>query len=374
MIEPRGLSLEEAREAMGVGFVSIGGTTNEPPTLLIADMLRETLCMLARPPDDGEAWQPVYVTRLTNSVRRRLVSLWPQTEGLDQKNADTDVAPDQDEAWLDLTRTVLRYLEDIGDVIDCGNGYWLPAPIRFVKLPVGRVIVLAGFSTRVLCRVLGGNVRNEGFARALYGAIPPPEDNRWQDLVDWRGAIPELRNWTQATIATARKNLKQSAQGFVDFEIYVPRVRHAKLQYYRWVNPGTLSEVPHYLVLCRSVHGLPRNYWLGELRVTKGSVVLIAEAAVPSEQVRRLQYGLDLEAGTPTEARMIIEKQRYILFLQNPLPPAERRLLLALAQASEGFVHLPYECSLSEEALPEVLAMLMALGINVTESDPAGVS
>jgi len=71
---------------------------------------------------------------------------------------------------------------------------------------------------------------------------------------------------------------------------------------------------------------------------------------------------------------MIIDKQRYILFLQNPLPPAERRLLLALAQASEGFVHLPYECSLSEEALPEVLAMLMALGINVTESDPAGVS
>jgi hypothetical protein len=291
-----------------------------------------------------------------------------------EENGDADVASAQDEAWHDVTRKVLGCLEDIGDAIDCGDGYWLPSPIRFVRLPGGRVIVLSGFSTRVLCKIISADIRAEGFARGLSGISPPLEDERWQDLAAWRGVVPELGQWTRATMAQAWKNLRQSAPDFADFEAYSPRTKHGTIQFYRWVRADTLGLIPRDLVLCRSSHGLPRNYWLGKLQIARGRTVLIAETQVPAVEVRRLQYGLDLEARLPTRAKVVREKHRATLFLPNPLPPEERRVLLALVASPEGFVRPPFECSLSGEWLPEVLAMLKALGIQVVESDLVGAS
>ena len=363
MIQPKRINYEEATAALGAEFNLDSETTYEPSDQLIAELLRATLCALTFPLEGSLIWRPVYVTRLVNAVFRRLELFWHPEEDFNIDKHGDDEAEQDERTGI---RRMLEYLEEIRDVIDCGDGFRLPSPIRFVKLPVGQVLILGGFSTPDLRKAVTQAIQYDGFARCLVGPDPVIEDERWQSLENWRGPIPDLREWTRATLEIARRNLMQSALDFTDFEIYSVETERSKLHYYRWVRPDEMSHSPSNLVLCRSIRGLPREYWFGRLRTTKSCIVLDRQSPVQTNLVTRLQFGLDLEAGLPTRAVVSREEHCASVFLPNRLPPEERRTLRALTATSVDLNRPRIECVISVQSLPEVIAMLHALGIHIS--------
>lgn len=332
-----------------------------PSDELLTEALRATLIGLTRPRDSSSIWEPVHVARLTNPVRRRLSPMWPDDSATGPDSAAISTKADESQS-LDSIQRLLQCLEEVGDFINLGHGYWLPAPLRLVELPTKHVLVFGALDTRALSRALHLPISRVGLARAV------PEASRWattlpeEEFAMWRGEVPELRSWTERLRYSASKSLQSSAQGFTDFDVYAAETQADAAQYFRWIRVDALRVVPVHPVLCRS-SARPRSYWFGQIREVRAQRVLAGESPVPSENVRPLMYRLDLLAGRATCATVEESRAGSELTLRSWLPPAERRLLLALA-TPYGSERLPCGARLPT-SFPQILAALEALDVRV---------
>jgi len=346
--------------------IKIGSSLDHFIDQVIAEYLRQTLYLLSQ---GGRA---VYVTQLMNTVQRHLAPLWPELyefrerrSSLIEQQAEGDLHPDR-------VRRVLEVLSDLRDCVDLGEGYWLPAPLRFVFLPASeRVLVVGGLATSELRRMLGSEVSLVGFAR-IVSEVALPDDirrdpSRWQAYEAWCGDAPlDLREWTKSYMTQASRQLRHSASGFVEFEVYAPWLRRRQPQYFRWIGfTDFVSEVknpPRTLLLCRSIPQRmrgPRTYWLGVV----DSHGLKREVPVPSTHVRRLSYGLDLCYGAPT--RVFWQGDR-VLVIRNRLPPEEQRILIAIGRdVSETPGRLPLHLEIGPEWRDFINDRLSRLGIEI---------
>lgn len=290
--------------------------------LVIADYLRKNLRTMSVAGEDRE---PVYITKLTNTVIKQLSPLLPYTE-------IWGIPPYTIEQLKDIMGKTLNILKDIKDVIDIGNGFLAPGPIRFIDIPnCENSLVVGCITTYNLNLLFKTTVRVSGFARfvdkisLLNADIQYPI--QWQQFDDWTGYIPpDLNNWTREIIKYANENLLQSAANYENFEVYCPWFNN-KLQYFKWLSyqdfKKTIDSSPKELLLFRSKSSLgPRSYWFGRF----SSATLEAEAEVSQHNVRRILYGLDLFYNNETEASWTGN----IITFKNNLPEEELRLLYAV--------------------------------------------
>lgn len=336
-----------------------------PPDPLLADYIRAALsgqCGLGR-----ARVEPVYVTRLTNLVGDQLSVLWPRL-------SDRTHGVEEGESEADPIRRVLDTMEDLRDCEHVGNGYWLPAPVRLVKLSGQNALVVGARPTSELEAELGGPIARRGVARTVACADLMEEwtrdSRRWQSLDAWKGFAPsDLSRWLDSERQRARESLVPSSSEVGEFEVYWPGgARPAQPQWFRWMPADQLPEVPDRLVLCRIRAGYfgQRRYWWGDFTGDRRGPRLKREAEVEPLKVRRLQYALDADCGNPTSVRIQADSETLSLALRSAVPPEERRLFVAIASdESDSPGRYPIRLRASKAHADVIKETLRALSVEI---------
>jgi len=329
------------------------GLSGATPTSnqIIAEYLRHALHTLSH---SSTTVQPVFVTKLINQVKRQLS---PLGQGFQKTDSD------------DPIRHVLDQLEQVGDVAELGNGYWLPAPLRLVRLLNGQILLIGGIDTKSLQTRFGKNIQPIGFIRRLQSKDTThfvQEGIHWQGFENWVGeAEADICTWTRNLLDEACKRLKPSSSDLTDFEVYMPRLCKNNLQYYRWIPAQKLAFAPKDIVLCRFKQTFV-TYYLGMLTGEK-PVRLHRETRLEQDiEIRKLLYGLDALYQCPTNAKFeqLNEKQGKLIF-RSWLPATQRRLLLALGHEVRSRLPLIYEFSINFKG--EIFKHVQNLGISIIE-------
>jgi len=124
----RHVALQRIHRNLGISMTLEPSEESSDP--IIAEYLRSGLYALAVPPGIDARPEPVYVTRLTNLVRLQLSPIWPELDlRRDVRPSDLEKEREGD-IHPDPVRRVLDGLNDLRDVCELGQGYWLPCPVR----------------------------------------------------------------------------------------------------------------------------------------------------------------------------------------------------------------------------------------------------
>ncbi len=322
--------------------------------LVIADYLRKNLHSISV---SGEEFEPIYITKITNTTRRQISPLLKCTNQLG--------IPEYSNEQLDtIIRRILNILRDLRDVVELGMGYWAPAPIRFIDITnTPNALVIGSLPTYNLNTLFSPIIKVAGFAR-FVDKLSLIEANHqhpilWQQFDNWIGDIPsDLISWTRQIMKSANEQMHQSAANYENIEVYCPWAKN-KLQYYRWLvyeDFKTINIPTTDLILFRS-KSVPRTFWFGKF----SSTALEAEACVPNYIVRRLLYGLDLLYNNEVEAAWTGNT----ITFNNWLPPEELRLLTAVGmECSTEIGRLPLKYYIQPEWKSIVVDKLQCLGVN----------
>lgn len=274
----------------------------------------------------------VFTTRLVNIAAPLLR---PQARGVEttklaHNKVDNYEHADQEPEVIALD--TLDELEKLGDLSRLHGGFWVPAPIRFVKLEsVNKWILLGGRPTRELPMVLRQAVEYSGVAR-LVKPLPGAMDLPFQSQEAWcRVPNGHIEEWTTDTLN--KSDLTAFDDPEAEFEFYAPgveKIRNSRssLQYYRWTGSDGLPN-GKYLIRSRS-RFVGIRYRIGE--VNKGELVATGSLDLEDGDVRRLQYGLDALADCPVAVESCQTHENWQFLLKNELPMSETRLLRALGK------------------------------------------
>lgn len=328
-----------ASQALDKVSHSLGLNSKAMPSLLktqiMADYLRHTLLTLSH---SAITVQPVFVTTLLNQVQRQLMPLWPEIFK-------------QTEAEKNPLRHILEQLEQIKDVANLGRGYWLPTPLRLVRLPSSQILLIGGMDTKTLQSRFGNRVYvYTGLARQIETTDEAmclvKAGIEWQCFEDWLGEDTDidLRTWTTHLLEKAKKHLKSSGSEITEFDIYAPNLCKTHLQNFRWVSTKRLSATFNKeIVLCR----LKNGYYLGQLK-GENPVCLASEIRLnqldQNVELCKLLYGLDLLYDRPThvEFEHCNDNEDKLIF-RNWLPTSQQRLLRAVGHEVHGKLPLVYQ-------------------------------
>jgi len=342
---------------------SLGLNSKAMPSLLktqiIADYLRHTLLTLSH---TASTVQPVFVTTLLNQVQRSLMPLWPQIFG--QREEDKNPI-----------RQVLDQLEQIREVANLGKGYWLPTPLRLVRLPSSQILLIGGMDTKTLRSHFGNRVyASTGLARRIKTTDEAmclvKEGIEWQRFEDWLGedTDADLQTWTTGLLEKAKKGLKPSGSEITEFDVYLPKLRDKKdWQNRRWVPAQQLTSIPEEIVLCRRRLKQTFTYYFGLLK-GKNPVRLFSENKLDSKIERcKLLYGLDMRynCSSRVEFEHYNDNEDKLIF-RNWLPASQRRLLLAVGY--EVHEKLPLVYQFSKIYREDIFEHIQKLGIQIEYS------
>lgn len=362
---------------LGVSRAELG---SGPSPELLAEATREIVFRYAL---RGETASPVHGHSITNQLRRELSPIWT---GLSKtahndwgrpEERELDREPDDHDRRYSELRRSLTNLEVVGDVQHVGAAYWLPAPIRLLRL---------ADETDAMVLLIGGaplqQLRLDGYAgadvcggvRAVRLSVLPEavrrDDSVWQDIDDWlRSPTEPIELWGKRLLRYAGANLVQSHAEIGPFEIYDPEGHRGEPQYFRWTEARAYRARSEHLCLCRTVSQSagPRRYWIGNLANGESGARSVRECPLIGEDIRRLQYALDALANTPTRGSVTYRTDSVDLAVPNYLPQSESRLLTALAEdCSEQPGRLPLVYRVKSAMSATVLNRIAALGVQWT--------
>lgn len=274
------------------------------------ELLRATVWGLAPPPSN------VHISRI-------LAAALPPWRLLSGRVAS-------DEALRGELRAALSVLEDVGDLIDVGGGYWTSSTTRFVRIPAGAGFLLVG-GVPSGCLELGGAVEYHGPHRHVRDVPGTLAALPLEELASWARLPPReisLQQWKNELLETLAR--QQYAPASTEaFEFYIPSsVKVGTPQFKRWfVAAGNVTG----LVLARRsrLYGA-REHRLVEMR--SGRIASVAD--LTGADVRRLMYALDQSAENPVRAKEWRTSNTLEWLFTSELPRAEQRVLAALGSLS----------------------------------------
>jgi hypothetical protein len=370
-ISARLIDTAKARQVVANEFAIKGIPAETALQTAIAEYCRNNLCLLSRTQTarNGSGvipTSPIHILTFLGLCRRQLKSLVPKSGSVD---AESD-----EERIEDIFRLVLNWLCLLREVIDLGNGYYLPAPLRFVDVGEGNALVIAGLPSADIVAHCSVPLAPAGICRTVLTEELPAkfrtDSNSWQSLEGWSGqAATNLQEWTNKTVEHAQKGMTAAASTEITFEVYCPDKRPKEAQHFRWMSAESLTKTDKGVKLCRTaVKSGPRRYFLGNLDGSR-NLPLVSETAISQDDFRRLQYGFDLKAGAP-ETGLLSATTSTIsqLQLRSPLPKAEERLIRALALQDDPLPHrLPMNFRFMPRWRGQITKALEGLSVRVRE-------
>lgn len=269
--------------------------------------------------------KPVYIMRLINTSSRQLQAVWPELR-IEREYFTTLVKNRDDKLVSRLVRWSLELLQTLGECVNISNGYWLPTPIRLVRLPKQTApLVVGGIGTNQLKKIFP-KVQTRGLGRFFNVSVQESTVLSVQSFLDWVGWLPEnLVEWTQKYLNRVTKEGSESSSDFQNFSAYL--ILKGNRLNKKSVNSQQLSEIQEksMIQLCRSLDGNSRAYYfLGLFR----SGQLQRELRIKErDHVDWLRLGLHIVGGVEMEATFLGEE----LTLFPKLPKSyERQLLLCV--------------------------------------------
>jgi len=269
------------------------------------ELLRSTVWALATPPSS------VHVSRVLGSA----LPAWQLLASRPEASEETLRAE---------LRAALSTLEDSGDLIDLGGGYWASATCRFVRLPNQAGFLLVGGIPTYLLPI---EVEYHGPHRhllhlhpSLAAAVPVEQLKSWARLP---GRIA-LQDWAKELIDSLERQ-PYTPTSSEPFEFYRPEeARSGAPQFKRWYDDAGGSNG---VLLARRA----RLYGAQEYRLVevRGGRIVSACDLVGIE-VRRLMYALDQVADKPVRALYRRSGAGTEWILTSEIPRAEQRVLATL--------------------------------------------
>jgi len=337
----------------------------------VAEYIRQTLSDLTSAQEGNPS--AIYVTAITNNVRRQLGAVWPAVETRRTRRPSEREQAAEGDVHPDPVRRVFESLDDLREIDHLGNGYYAPTPTRLISLSDTTALVISGAPTKDVERQIQIPVSASWIARTARVQDIPSEfrsdEARWQSMRAWLGTPPgDLESWTDAYFDRAKRQLAVSGGSVTEFEVYQPMLNRSRPQAFRWIPVKTLRGERDELLLCRALEGRfgLRRYWLGTLSRSRGERRAEREYQVERTDVARLQYGVDRVHDAPTVVRLRRAGALARLTFTSILPPEERRALIAFGRdcsPKPGKFPIGYE--FAEMHLPFILPLLERLGVAV---------
>lgn len=259
-------------------------------------------------------------------------------------------------------RAALSTLEDTGDLLQLGGGYWCSATARLVEIPAGAGHLLIGGVPSSLLPIEDGVLHYHGphrhFAkpsRELTTALPA------EDFASWsRMPSNSLEEWAREVVDSLERQPYSPASAEA-FEFYLPASsRPGAPQFKRWCeSAGATTGV----LLARRLRLYWREYRLVD--VSAGRIVGVCD--LQGVDARRLMYALDQDARNPVGARRLDAGHRAEWLFTSELPRAEQRAFAAfgtLTIADDRPFERRWTFARNEEL---ALGMLRELGITLEQ-------
>lgn len=337
--------------------------------VLSAEAARVALWAQCRPSRHVSIREAAITTRDVLSLARALILPVRSGDGANATIEEVEAQGDDDSPAATITpnRKLLDLLADQGDAQPLAEGRWIPGPLRLIPIIEGQFTLLVGcqpthelpFDIRralelfgTFRRITNTHVGLDTPSLATLLHVP------LQSLSQWLGPTPPTRDALLEWMRT--RELAPLVDGALSVaEAYVPFID--KPQGLRWIPSRNVTRDGRYLLRQRTSWGSPR-FTVGEIH--RGELIT-QSSVLPGEHIRRLQYALDWQSRTPTEAQW--SPQRGTLILQSELPTRERKLLSMLGTLDTNaehyyprrWIHLPQASSGTIEQ------MLADLGITL---------
>jgi len=229
-----------------------------------------------------------------------------------------------EEALRAELRAALSTLEDTGDLLQLGGGFWCPGTARLVEIPAGAGHLLIGGVPSSLLPIQDSAIQYHGphrhFAkpsRELATTLPAEEFTSWSRVPNH-----SLQDWAREVLDSLDPQPYSPTRAEA-FEFYLPASsRPGAPQFKRWYeSAGATTGV----LLARRARLYWREYRLVEVR--DGRIVAVCD--LESVDARRLMYALDQDARNPVRARRLRADERAEWLFTSELPRAEQRAFAA---------------------------------------------
>lgn len=257
--------------------------------------------------DEIGSYQPIHTTRLFTNLRRNL----------------TPHVPEQ------LFMSVLRDLQEIGDVVHLGKGYWVAGPLQAIDIGNDHcVLIVGGVPTALL-----GDKRLSITCSSAARFAPTTKSLFEQAItVDrWQGYTESLGDWTATILRTWDRQMAEMGDLHAnDLEVYAPDFFLNQGRIGRWVSATDVQSPLNGLRLCRPRTGFlehDRPSFLVRMGWNGSELTLKKAARVEKSQSLRLRFGLDQLLNSPRTATCTTTQHICTLSLRFPLPEPEARVL-----------------------------------------------
>jgi hypothetical protein len=340
--------LRDSKEAASAVLHNLGLAASCPTSSSQFEVLRATVWAAAAP-------------RGAVHINRVLAAALPTWRVLSQRSSASEQT-----LRLEL-RAALATLEDTGDLLQRGGGYWGVATTRLVDLPSGSGRLIVGGAPSLVLPVAADAIDHHGPHRHvakptadLAASLPFESYQSWSR----RPAAP-LAQWSREMIGSLERQ-PYSPTSAEAFEFYMPAsARSGSPQFLRWRDsPGPV--IATLLARRMRVYGA-REYRLADVR--EAQVVGVRD--LQGLDVRRLMYALDLDANNPVCARRLNGDHPEWQF-KSELPRAEQRIFAAF-----GTLRIPADRPFERRWVfarneQVALTMLRELGISLNDNDSGG--
>jgi hypothetical protein len=325
---------------------------NGPPSALRTAIIAEHIRTLVFAPFAATPHEhPIHTGRLVSALNRNTRFLARPTDNQD--------------ALLDEFAFVREQLTQTGDVVPIGDGYWLPTPIRAVRVATDLVYIFGGAPLSELTHGSRGPIEAVGVSRSLKvkDAVAWPT----LSLAQWLEHNEPLATWREKTLTQAARELAPQADIEDDgLEIYAPDLYRVLQRPGFWAPTRDFREGTPTLRLFRPKTApqwvFNRPDYLGIFRPGPQGAQLLKAVRIAHDVARRLQFGLDQVYQTPRTLILRHIAESYRLEVEFPPFPEPEARILGLGWRERGDDNALY---FAPSALPALRGVTDLLGMRL---------